>query len=94
MEKKKIRTKINLEYTSPKGTNVQTNHYIRGRVHGFMTALCGDEKHYGNGVLTNEEGEVIGYVMKTYATDEQYEQFKQLVEQQYPGLCEFDIMNK
>lgn len=91
MEKRKIRTFVKMEYTAPNGKKIELNDYIKGRVHGFMTILCGEDKIYANRRISNDDGEIAGYMFTTYTTEEQYEQFKQVVNRHYSDLCEFDV---
>lgn len=81
-----FKTLIRKGFRSKKGRMVLTNDYIIGRVNGIEHVLCGhcsEHKHramYGN----NNE-----FVIISYCTKEDYENFATEVEKLYPGLCEF-----
>ena len=65
------------------------NKFVRGVIVGIRYAVL----HYDRGIeLANEKimrtGDVI---IPAQCTAEEYEKFKTLVEERYPGLCEFDV---
>lgn len=79
------------------------NEYVMGRIYGIAEIICEFdcgtkeiEKNDGTvitfrdlrGIFWTNKDESIRY-LKTECTQEQYEKFKEYVENMYPGLCEF-----
>lgn len=64
----------------------ENNKYVRGRINGFMEVLCG--RNYTPTFLDPENGDAH---ISVKCTEEQYQVFRKLVEERYPGLCEFDV---
>lgn len=60
------------------------NAYVRGRVTGMQAAICNQDTEYANVML--EEG----VILTAKCTAIQYDNFMNLVEKKYPGLCKFD----
>ena len=58
--------------------------YVRGRITGFQCALCNQYKEFAN-VRIKE-----GVVLTAECTATQYDDFINVVERHYPGLCKFD----
>lgn len=75
-------------------TKVNGNHeifgvnpdYVRGRISGFLEVLCGKSI-----APTSRDPETDDAHMGVKCTEEQYRVFRKLVEERYPGLCEFDV---
>lgn len=65
----------------------RNNKYIRGRISGISLVICGDD--YGPYKRAED-----GYVQSVVCEPEQYDEFKKLVEEVYPGLCEFNYKEK
>lgn len=66
--------------------------YAIGRIHGFMTIICdGGHSEYASISVNDDERRYVGRVLITKCTEEQYQEFKNVVERNYPGLCDFDI---
>ena len=61
----------------------RNNKYVFGRVSGMQYALCGGDK-FANKETTN------GRIYTTNCNPEKYAEFIKLVEECYPGMCEFD----
>ena len=65
------------------------NKFVRGVITGIRYALLHyDKKIELSNVLMEDTGNVI---IPAVCTAEEYEKFKTLVEERYPGLCEFDV---
>ena len=67
------------------------NEYVTGRIHGMMEAICRNEDGFDEPVPCLWHIPGVGDVMTTYCEPEKYESFKNLVEKNYPDLCEFDV---
>lgn len=61
------------------------NEYVLGVVYGLKLALCGD----GRPVPRNGWDRVPVF-LSAFCEPEQYEAFREAVENHYPGMCEFD----
>ena len=68
------------------------NDFVLGRISGYMEVICDGRR---NGI--DEPGvdalwyvREVGHRFTTLCEPEQYEQFANLVEKHYPGLCIFD----
>lgn len=68
------------------GRTILTNDYIIGRVNGIEYVLCG---HCGEHKYSAMYGDNNEFVIISYCTKEDYENFATEVEKLYPGLCEF-----
>ena len=95
MERRVFNTIINKTYISTfNGREIKCNDYILGRIMGFSNILC--DSDYGVTVMIANGEDDPAYDTRFWftvnTTEEQYEQFKQLVEKCYPGLCEFNTM--
>lgn len=64
------------------------NDYVRGRISGIMAVICGEEPKRGYAHFGCEDG----IVLTTKCTALQYQKFSDLVEDIYPGLCEFNYV--
>ena len=60
------------------------NEYVRGRIAGFMEIICGPFMS----VWTNIPD--IGYTINVKCTRRKYNKLCEIIEQNYPDLCEFD----
>jgi hypothetical protein len=65
----------------------RNNAYIRGRISGISLAICG-------GNLRPYRREKGGYVQVVVCEPEKYVEFKKLVDECYPGLCEFNYKSE
>lgn len=65
----------------------RNNKYVFGRISGMQCALCGRDK-FGNKETVN------GRIYTTECTPENYAEFMKLVEECYPGMCEFNYVEK
>lgn len=68
------------------------NDYVLGRVSGILEVIC-DGKRNGidePGVDAMWEIPGVGSTFTTLCEPEQYEQFANLIEKHYPGLCIFN----
>lgn len=82
-----FKTLIGKEFRSKKdGRTVLTNDYIIGRVNGIEYVLCGHCGEYKHRAIHSN---INGFVIISYCTKEDYENFATEVEKLYPGLCEF-----
>lgn len=65
------------------------NDYVVGRIHGLMSVICrsGDRDY---AIRRNGKG----VMLTTLATEEEYDEFKKVVEGYYPELCVFDYQNE
>ena len=59
------------------------NSYIRGRISGIQYVVC-DKDTYANKSIDG------GIIQTCKCTPEQYEQFTEIVDKMYPGLCIFN----
>lgn len=83
----KFKTLIRKEYRSKNnGRTLWTNDYIIGRVNGIEYVLCGHCGEYKHRTMYGNNNE---FVIVSYCTKEDYENFATEVEKLYPGLCEF-----
>lgn len=76
----KLEVRIIIDATHKLGGNL----YVHGRIHGIMSTIC--ETYYSEiafGIGRKHEG----VCMKAYATPDEYEKFKTVLERDYPGLC-------
>lgn len=82
MDKKIFRTLIK------KAHKLGENKYIHGRISGFQSVICDElsRESYLN-KLTDE-----GLLLTTECTAEQYEKFRIRVAEEYPGLCDFNVI--
>lgn len=68
--------------------------YIQGRIGGIMCAIC-DYPHDNTPHAFYERitpaGKITGCRLVTRCTREEYMLFKEIVEKQYPGFCQFDV---
>ena len=62
--------------------------YIKGRIHGIMTAIC--YKNSGNEILQGVGENELGFIIITKTTTRRYRKFAKITETRYPGLCIFD----
>lgn len=60
------------------------NDYVLGRISGFMNVLCDGDKH-SHKVIKSK-----GTILTAECEPEAYEKFVTMVEDHYPGLCEFN----
>ena len=82
-----FKTLIGKGFRSKKdGRTVLTNDYIIGRVNGIEYVLCGHCGEYKHRTMYGNNNE---FVIVSYCTKEDYENFATEVEKLYPGLCEF-----
>lgn len=58
--------------------------FILGRISGINYVICND------GVGTNVYYKEIGAILESWCTDIEYELFKSIVDEDYPGLCIFN----
>lgn len=68
--------------------------YERGRIAGIMYACCFDDEEdedLNKGATTVSE-ECDGELVTVRCTEERYTRFKRLMEDGYPGLCEFNVV--
>ena len=64
------------------------NKFVRGVINGIRYALLHyDQRIELANILKTDTGDAI---IPAICTAEEYEKFKTLVEERYPGLCEFD----
>lgn len=62
------------------------NEYIHGRISGILKVLCTkDGVEFGMRELSN-----VGLILTTECTKSNYYKFMEVIEDLYPGLCEFD----
>lgn len=66
------------------------NKFVEGKILGYAEALCvsSDRRHF-----ITPLGDGIGKIMKFEATADEYVKLRNIVEDNYPGLCRFCIMN-
>ena len=62
------------------------SNYVRGKINGAMHVMCDGPFAVPSAMDIMEHGTI--YVTK--CTQEQYDLFTKVVENWYPGLCEFD----
>ena len=60
------------------------NTYVRGRICGMKEVICKEDKLFA--VCEIDEG----FILTTECTAIQYDDWMNLVEKRYPGLCKFD----
>lgn len=82
MELKKYKTKVKNDHKI-----YGQNEYVLGRISGLQYAYCGGDPKIGYAVMRGEEKTIF----TAECSEEQYERFKTVVEEMYPGLCEFDV---
>ena len=80
MEKRRFRTLIKADH------KFGGNAYIEGRIIGMAYVLCEVYKTTPHGTQRCDEG----FKFLVECTDEQYERFVAMAEDNYPGLCIFD----
>lgn len=64
------------------------NAYVMGRISGMQLVICECDDKFP--ITEIEEG----HILTTKCTLKQYEDFMNLIEKHYPGLCEFDYKLK
>ena len=64
------------------------NAYVRGRISGIKLVVCDGSDKFANCEIDE------GILIKSECTPEQYDEFMNIVEKHYPGLCEFDYKLK
>lgn len=79
MEKKKFKTLVKADH------KLGGNTYIEGRISGMAYVICEVYNSIPHGIKHCDKGMLFQVV----CTDEQYANFKDMVEKDYPGLCEF-----
>ena len=62
--------------------------YVQGRIHGIMSAIS---EVYYEGILPGVHRDDEGVRMKTICTKEEYAKFKERIENDYKGLCQFIV---
>lgn len=62
--------------------------YILGRISGVMYAMC-TRRYPSEGSYAIEYNE-RGYVLTTKCTEEQYQEFQEVIKYLYPGFCKFN----
>lgn len=82
MEKKTFKTLIKLN------EELVLNAYIRGRITGIMEVTCNVKKHYA------VAGFDKGFILRCDCTPNQYKKFREMIENDYPGLCVFDYQEE
>ena len=83
-------TMVGLTYTAENGETLEINEYIFGRINGIKYGVC--DVPNGGKELGSTVSSVSGFrFINTRCTNEQYETFKNIIEQKYPGLCTFDV---
>lgn len=65
-----------------------SNEYIAGRISGIGYVVSGCKRGYANMQVKE------GYVYRHEFTIDEYEKFMMIVEELYPGLCEFNYQMK
>lgn len=58
--------------------------YVQGRISGMQLVISNDTKAYANKRVAE------GYVLQGEFTAIEYDDFMNIVEKHYPGLCKFD----
>ena len=61
--------------------------YVLGRISGMKTAICDGSDNHGSYPMRKTSE---GIILKTYCTQEDYERFVTIVQNDYKGLCLFD----
>lgn len=66
------------------------NKYVLGRISGIKHVICSNDKsqRYGNSGVDN------GVVLRVDCEKSKYDEFVTMIEDLYPGLCEFYYMDK
>lgn len=64
------------------------NQYIEGRISGLMEAIC--HENPGKDILYGKGKNELGMIHMTKTSEERYDKFIEIVEQEYPGLCVFN----
>ena len=82
MDKKLFKTLIRKDH------KLGNNDYVKGKISGIQTILCPREFEHGNG--RNEDG----FILVAECEPIHYDAFKNVVEKIYPGLCEFNYIDK
>ena len=82
MEKRKFYTLIKADHKLGKDS------YVKGRISGLMEALCNENP--GKDILFGRGGTELGEIHTVETTNERYKKFVEVVELEYPNLCEFD----
>lgn len=82
MDKKIFRTLIKKKH------KLGEKEYVFGRISGFQSVICNEvvDDGYPN-KLTDE-----GLLLTTKCTEEQYAKFRIRVAEEYPGLCDFNVI--
>lgn len=62
--------------------------YVRGRISGIEFVICEGVVDASYATRVDEKG----HILTTKCTADQYERFRMLVAEMYPGLCEFDYV--
>ena len=74
------------------------NDYVVGRIHGMMSVICrSGNRDYANALSHSYctiRRDRNGVTLTTLATEEEYDEFKKVVEGYYPELCVFDYQNE
>lgn len=71
-----------------KDDHYKNREFILGRISGIQSAICVGPIGHGYGICKDREGNEY---LAVGTTAEKYNEFKVFIEQDYPGLCEFDV---
>lgn len=75
-------------------TNKMYNEYVSGRISGIKFAICGGDTRAIETRVTRDENGGAHKTTETHfgkGTYDLYWQVRYLIENQYPGLCEFEF---
>lgn len=84
METMKIRTVIKEIWITETGKALKATNYIRGRIVGVHDMFDASEIKHAFAIDEKNDTHLVGYF-----EPESYEKFKNIIEDWYPGLCEF-----
>ena len=82
MERKRYYTKVKNDHKI-----YGQNEYVLGRISGLQYAYCDGNPVIGHATQRGEDKTIF----IAECSEDKYEKFKTVVEELYPGLCEFDV---
>lgn len=83
MDKKIFKTLIKKDH------KLGENKYVHGRISGFQSVICNEHPEGMYATISSDKGLLL---LTHRCTAEQYEKFRIRVAEEYPGLCEFDVV--
>lgn len=67
--------------------NDMSNSYINGRISGMIAAFSDDDDRVFANKVSRKRPDVL--IMRVETREENWIKMKELIEKQYPGLCDF-----